>query len=251
MRPRLALLNVAHDPADTRRNFRRELDADLVEFDVTDGQLPDRPGDDPGRDAARIDGAVVTGSKSSVYDDDPWIDPLLDWLAAADERGLPLLGVCFGHQALAAALGGRVEHMGEFELGYRRVDRTGTDDLLAGLDDQFTVFTTHQDRVAELPPGADPIATNDYGVHGFRRGRSWGVQFHPEYDRETAESVARGKERFVGADGVAAVLEGITDENYAAACEAKRLFDNFVGIVRRTGGDRDRARADDAARDAA
>jgi GMP synthase (glutamine-hydrolysing) len=242
MRPRLALLNVAHDPADTRRNFRRELDADLVEFDVTDGQLPDGPDGERGdrtRATGGLDGAVVTGSKSSVYDDEPWIDPLLDWLAAADRRGLPLLGVCFGHQALAAALGGRVEHMGEFELGYRRVDRTGADDLLTGLDDSFTVFTTHQDRVVELPPGADRIATNDYGVHGFRRGRSWGVQFHPEYDRETAASVARGKEQFVGADGVAAVLEGITDESYAAACETKRLFDNFVGIVRAATGDRD------------
>jgi GMP synthase (glutamine-hydrolysing) len=227
MRPRLALLNVAHDGAETRRNFRRELDADLVEFDVTAGQLP---GD------FAFDGAVVTGSKSSVYDDEPWIDPLLKWLAAADDRDLPLLGVCFGHQALAAALGGRVEGMGEYEIGYRQVHRRPDgegDDLIGDLGESFTVFTTHQDRVVELPPGATQLAENDYGIHAFRRGNAWGVQFHPEYDRDTAERVTVDKKAALGAETVDAVLAGITDENYAAACEAKRLFDNFLDIVRR------------------
>jgi GMP synthase (glutamine-hydrolysing) len=228
MRARLALLNAAHDGAGSRRNFRRELDAELVEFDVTSGELPAE---------FAFDGVVVTGSSSSVYDDDEWIPALNEWLAEADERDLPVLGVCYGHQALAVALGGRVEYMGEYEIGYRTVERTGdaddpAEDVLAGLDEEFTVFTTHQDRVVELPPDATLLAENDYGVHAFRRGRAWGVQFHPEYDMETAESVTRGKEEYLGEDGVEAVLAGVTEANYAAACEAKRLFDNFVAFVK-------------------
>jgi GMP synthase (glutamine-hydrolysing) len=219
-RPRLALLDAAHDDPGTRRNFRRELDADLVEFDATAGHLPD---------AFDFDGVVITGSSSSVYWDEPWIDALVDWVAEADARDLPILGVCYGHQVLAEALGGTVADMDGYEIGYREVRHAG-DDLFAGIDDVFTVFTTHGDTVTDLPPGADLLAENDYGIHAFRRGHAVGVQFHPEYDRETAARVTKGKE-FLDEERIASVLAGITDENYAAACEAKQLFDNFVRYV--------------------
>lgn len=236
-RPRLALLNAAFADESTRRNFRRELDADLAEFSVTDGQLPpESPADGP----VPYDGVVVTGSRMSAYDDEQWIHDTREWVAAAHDRGLPILGVCFGHQLLASALGGTVEAMGDrgteagFEIGYRTVERTAETPLLAGLDDEFTVFTTHGDAVTNLPPGAEVFAENDYGVHGFRVGHAFGVQFHPEYDEATARTVTQGKE-FLGDERVECVLDGITPENYTAACEAKRLFENFtdyVGTVR-------------------
>jgi GMP synthase (glutamine-hydrolysing) len=84
--------------------------------------------------------------------------------------------------------------------------------------------------VAELPPGAEEIAANDYSNHGFRRDRAFGVQFHPEYDAETAESVTKGKE--LADDRMDEVLSGITEENYRAACEAKLVFENFCDFVR-------------------
>ena len=229
-RPRLALLNAAHSGESTRRNFRRELDADLVEFPVTDGQLPpESPADGP----IPYDGVVVTGSRASAYADEPWIHDTREWVRTAHERGLPILGVCFGHQLLASALGGTVEAMpdGGFEIGYRTVKRTAETPLLAGLNDEFTVFTTHGDRVTDLPDGAAVFAENEYGVHGFRVGDAFGVQFHPEYDRETAREITRGKE-FLGDERIERVLADITRENYAAACEAKRLFDNFTDHVR-------------------
>ncbi|MDZ7700601.1 MAG: type 1 glutamine amidotransferase, partial [Halobacteriales archaeon] len=204
----------------TSRNFRRELDADLAEFRVTDGELP------AGFD---YDGVVVTGSKASVYWDEPWIDDLLDWTAEAVDRGLPHLGVCYGHQVLAEALGGTVEHMGDYEIGYHEVRRVGESTLLGDLPERFVVFTTHQDAVTELPPGAEPIAENEYSNHGFERGDVFTVQFHPEYDRGTAESVTRGKD--LDDATLEAALDSITDENYAAACEAKRLFDAFTRYV--------------------
>ena len=207
-RLRIALLDASHGAEHTRRNFRRELDADLVEFDVTDN---DRPS---GFD---FDAVVVTGSRASVYWDRDWIRPLVDYVAAADDHGLPLLGVCYGHQVLASALGGRVASMGEYEIGYRTITRTADDELLAGVDDEFVAFTTHSDAVTELPPGAELLAENDYGIHAFRRGRAWGVQFHPEYDRETAVEVTRGKEGDLTDARVQSVVDGITEENYDAA----------------------------------
>lgn len=220
-RPRLALLNASYSDANTSRNFRRELDADLAEFDATDGALP------AGFD---YDGVVVTGSAASVYWDEPWIADLLDWVGTAVDKGLPHLGVCYGHQVLAEVLGGTVGSMDTFEIGYHEVRRVGESRLLGDLPERFTVFTTHGDAVTELPPGARPIAENDYSNHGFELDRVFTVQFHPEYDMRTAEEVTRGKD--LDDETIEAALDSITDANYAAACEAKRLFDNFTSYVR-------------------
>ncbi|RLM56600.1 type 1 glutamine amidotransferase [Halobellus sp. Atlit-31R] len=229
-RLRFALLDASHGDEHTPRNFRRELDADLVEFDVTRHDRPTH---------FEFDAVVVTGSRSSVYWDRDWIRPLVAYVADAHERDVPILGVCYGHQVLASALGGRVEDMGAYEIGYREIRRTGADPLFSGLPESFVAFTTHSDAVTELPPDAELLAENDYGVHAFRRGDAWGVQFHPEYDRETATALA--KEKDLSAERLRAVLDGITDENYAAACRTKRLFENFTSYVRRTRREREPA----------
>ena len=221
-RLRVALLDASHGAAHTPRNFRREVNADLVEFDVTEGDRPT---------TFEFDAIVVSGSRASVYWDREWIPPLVDYVADAYDRDVPILGVCYGHQVLAAALGGRVESMGEYELGYRTITRTADDELLAGIADDFVAFTTHSDAVTELPEGAELLAENDYGVHAFRCGHAWGVQFHPEYDRDTAVEVTEGKD--LPEERIQSVLDGITAANYDAACRTKRLFDNFTDYVRR------------------
>lgn len=219
---RIALLNASYSDDNTHRNFRREVDADLAEFDATAGEFPTD---------YDYDAVIVTGSRASVYWDEPWIEELLSWLEGSIERGLPHLGVCFGHQALAMAMGGTVEPMDEFEIGYREIRRTGDSRLLDGIEATFTAFTTHGDAVTELPPGATPIAENEYGLHGFERGNVLTVQFHPEYDLGTAREITRGKD--LPAEHIESVLAGATDEAYARACLTKRLFDNFTDYVRK------------------
>jgi GMP synthase (glutamine-hydrolysing) len=222
----LALLNAAQKADTTRENFRRELDADLEVFHCPSGELPPD---------FRYDGFVVTGSWASVYWDEEWIGQLKTWVGEAVEAGLPALGVCYGHQLLAEVLGGRVRSMGEYEIGYRTVEQDGENRLLDGVDEDMTVFTTHSDHVVKEPPGATVIAKNDYGIHGFRKGRVFAVQFHPEYDMATAEEIARGKDTLPD-DRIEDVLDGITAENYAAACEVKQLFDNFLAFVEEVQG---------------
>jgi GMP synthase (glutamine-hydrolysing) len=218
-RPRLALLNASYWKEATRKNFRRELDADLAEFEVNEGDLP------PGYD---YDGFVVTGSAASVYWDEEWIPETEGWIAEAVDRGLPGLGVCYGHQIVASALGGRVEDMGEYELGYTAVERAAETPLFEGIEEVFA-FESHSDTVTELPPGAELTAENEHGVQGFQHGDVFTVQFHPEYDTETAAAVAESKD--LPEERIQRVLEGVTDENYARACETKRLFENFVAHV--------------------
>jgi len=220
--PRLAVLNASHGHEATRRNFRRELDATLVEFDVTAGELPAH---------VEFDGVVLTGSRASVYWDEDWIPRTRSWVQDAIEAGCPCLGICWGHQLLADALGGRVEGMGEYEIGYRTVEHTGDSLLFEGIDESFTAFTTHSDEVTELPPDAELLAENDYSIHGFHKGHCYGVQFHPEYDMETAREVTQNKDDQLTDERIDDVLDGIHEDNYQAACEAKQVFDNFVSIV--------------------
>jgi GMP synthase-like glutamine amidotransferase len=128
----------------------------------------------PALDAA--DYVVVLGAVSSVNDPDPWIAEELDWLRQADQAGVPVLGICFGAQALCAALGGRVEAMEHGEIGWRMVDSPDRDVIPAGPWLEF-----HNDRCLP-PPAADVLARNDAAVQAFRIGRHLAVQFHPEVD---------------------------------------------------------------------
>ncbi len=215
MQPDLALVNASHSTENTLRNFRRELDAEVTSYRALDGEFPD---------PAAYDGIVVTGSSASVYWDEDWIDAAQRWAGDAIAADVPMLGICWGHQLLADAVGGTVEPMGEYELGYRTVEHDG-DPLFEGVPESFTVFTTHSDAVTELPAEAEVIAENDYGVQGFRRGDVVGLQSHPEYDTETAEAVTRGKD--LPDERIEAVCDGITEAAYAEATAAKRVFDNF------------------------
>ena len=132
-----------------------------------DGPLPALDG---------VDHVVVLGADSSVNDPEPWIAAELAWLRAADQAGVPMLGICFGAQALCAALGGRVEAMDRKEIGWTLVDSFDHDVIPVGPWLEF-----HGDRCL-LPATATVLARNDTGVQAFRIGRHLAFQFHPEVD---------------------------------------------------------------------
>ena len=126
-----------------------------------------------------VDHVVVLGAVWAVYDDSPdraWIADELAWLQRADEAGVPVLGICFGGQALAAAFGGRVEPAPRKEIGWSMVDSVDPGLIPAGPWLEF-----HNDRF--FPPSeARVLARNDLCVQAFTLRRHLGVQFHPEPD---------------------------------------------------------------------
>jgi GMP synthase (glutamine-hydrolysing) len=139
------------------------------------------------RAAAReADGVVLTGSYASVTERAPWMVELGEVLIHAAAR-IPVLGVCFGHQLLAAALGGVVERNPRGpEVGTREVELTEAgraDALLAGLPARLAVQQLHEDHVPAVPPGAVLLATGTHApVQAFAAGpRLRAVQFHPEF----------------------------------------------------------------------
>jgi len=162
---------VRHHDIDTAGFIGDALEACGAELSVhlfpDDGPLP-APGG--------ADHIVVLGAVSSVNDPDPWIAEELAWLRTADQAGVPVLGICFGAQALCAAFGGRVEAMARREIGWTMVDPADPDVIPPGPWLEF-----HNDRCLP-PPAAAILATNDAAVQAFRIGPHLAVQFHPEVD---------------------------------------------------------------------
>jgi GMP synthase-like glutamine amidotransferase len=171
---------------------------------------------------------AILGSKWSVYDDGAvggWIDLELDAIREADRRSIPVLGICFGAQALCAALGGRVEPAPHLELGW--VELLG--DEAAGVP-SGPWFQFHADRCV-LPPGATLLASNDVGAQAFRIGRHLGVQFHPEIDaRQLSRWMEAGAAAVAESAGVSAqalVTETATRESEVTPRVA-RLVEGFL-----------------------
>ncbi len=146
-----------------------------------------------------VAGIVTTGSPRSVTERAPWMARTGAWLREQAERGVPVLGVCFGHQLLAEAYGGAVARSPRGrELGTVRCALTlagRADPLFAGLPAELDVQATHEDEVRALPPGATLLASNGWSrVQAFAVGPTVrAVQFHPELDAAAMAAIVAAR----------------------------------------------------------
>ena len=180
-------------------------DLELRPYDVVGGDLPGDP--------EECDGWVCTGSRHSAYDDLPWIADLEAFIRDVAAAGRPFVGVCFGHQVLAQALGGRVERASGWGAGVRRVTLADGGEL--------RLHFMHQDQVVELPPGATVLGSADHcPVAVLAVGeRMLGIQAHPEFTDAYSAALLADRELRIGTEATAdaaATLGGTTDDGTAA-----------------------------------
>jgi GMP synthase (glutamine-hydrolysing) len=188
---------------------------------------------------AGLDAVVVTGSPLSVTQGAPWMRRAGEYLREACEGDVAVLGICFGHQLLAAAYGARVvRNIAGREIGTVTCALTEagrSDPLFDGVPPRFEVQATHEDVVEAMPDGAEILASNASTANqAFRIGdRAWGVQFHPELDAAEvkalvelrapaleAEARERGEEP---RERLRALLAGIAPTPWG-----RRILQNFV-----------------------
>ena len=173
------------------------------------------------------DAIVSLGSEHSALDTDRrWIREEIEFLAAAHSASVPVLGICFGGQALSAALGGTVSRAPQAEVTWRSIDTQAPDLITAGPWPFW-----HEDRF-DLPPGARLIAGSDTEVIAFADGASVGLQFHPEADATVVRGWLQGGRDKLRAYGVdEAELEHEIDRYGPAARElAFDLFDRIAAM---------------------
>ena len=141
-------------------------------------------------DADTVGGVIITGSAAMVSDRLPWSEYAAAWLKQVADSGLPVLGICYGHQLLAHALGGVVDfHPLGREIGttgIRQLPPAHTDPLFNDVPQKFAAHVSHMQSVRELPADAIVLACNEFEpYHAVRfREQIWGVQFHPEFSRQ-------------------------------------------------------------------
>jgi GMP synthase (glutamine-hydrolysing) len=212
-----------------RREVGDAWTGEWLEHDIrTDAPLPGP------RDAHAF---VITGSSSSVTERAPWMLRGEALVREIVEAGTPLFGICFGHQLIAQALGGRVaKNPRGREIGtlhVRVVPHAPRDPMFAGLPDgahRFLANHTHVDSVVELPSGAVVVAETDKERHAaFAIGeRVKCVQFHPEIDGQAMRSYVEARAHLIAEEGgdPQAILDSVSD-----APEGASILRQFVRLV--------------------
>ncbi|MEI4485705.1 type 1 glutamine amidotransferase [Frigidibacter sp. MR17.14] len=154
-------------------------------------------------DVRDCEGWIITGSRHGAYEDHPFIPPLEAFIRKAYEAEVPMVGICFGHQIIAQALGGRVEKFdGGWTVGTQPYDFEG---------ESLTLNAWHQDQVVTLPPGAEIIARGETcAIAGLRYGdRALTVQAHPEFGDAVVEGLMETRARGVVPDALLERAEGL------------------------------------------
>lgn len=190
---------------------------------------------EPGRHQATI----ITGSWAMVTDQHPWSEATASWIRRAVAQGTPLLGVCYGHQLMAHALGGAVGyHPGGREMGCLDIERLPAgeaDPWLAGCPPRFRAHLTHLQTVLHLPPGSTALARSAHDPHQIVRysPHAVSVQFHPEFTSDIQAACITARAQLLRSEGLdpSAMLQDLAPAPTPPAL-LHRFLDTYAPFAR-------------------
>lgn len=179
-------------------------------YDAIKGELPDLD---------ECHGFILTGSVHNAYDDYPWILALVDWIRSCEARRKPLVGICFGHQIIARALGGVVEksHKG-WGLGSCEVKVVAFKEWMNLAIDSARMLVSHQDQVVVVPRQMRVIAGNDFCPNFMlvKDNHILTVQGHPEFSPEFTEKLVRKRQHLLSQEQYENALVELKKSNDSA-----------------------------------
>lgn len=210
-------------------DFRRYLEGEVV---VRRAPQQDLPADPSG-----FTHIVLSGSRTCILDTTPWIQDLMKFVLRAADLGIPMLGICYGHQIIAKAYGGDpcVRISPKPEIGWVEIEQTAANPMLEGLPKKFHSFQSHFEEVLTAPRGFITTASSArcaiqaYYVEGKP---IFGVQFHPERNAEEGQKSIDKNKKTVSKDCIFndGKAESVFTENVA-----RTIFRNFLAQKKRQG----------------
>ena len=172
---------------------RQNPDLEFVVYDVEEGEYPG--------DIDEVDAYLITGSKSSVYEDKPWIHALIDFVRELDRRRKKIIGICFGHQLVAQALGGRTEKSPKgWGVGLHTHQFSDLPEWHDQGEPGFDILVSHQDQVVENAVGASVLAGSDFCENAVCQIGEHILTFqgHPEFLSEYSREIMDFRREMIG-----------------------------------------------------
>lgn len=181
----------------------------------------------PPQKIEQYDRIILLGSEASLLDDHKWLKPEIDLIQTTIEYGIPLLGICFGHQIIAHAVLGRdyVRRRSNPELGWPEIRLLKRNKLFQGISDRFFSYSFHFDEVVESSALEILARSDECNVQAYqlKNKEVWGVQFHPEIDIKAGTQILREAATIFGWKNVEEIITSAYDSQIGT-----KLLLNFI-----------------------
>lgn len=173
---------------------------------IVDGEYPDS--------LEEFDGYLITGSKFGIYESEPWIKKLLILIKQCFEQKIPVVGFCFGHQAIAQALGGLVEQSDKgWGIGLSSNQILHKQPWMEPWDPSLNLIVSHQDQVVDLPSETTVLASSDFcPYYMIQTGTLLGVQGHPEFNKAFSHDLIETRKEDIPAERISEGKQSLNEE---------------------------------------